>query len=760
MFSNPFNRLLKILQIAAALLSALFFAGCTGKKPAPGMDYNILLITIDTLRADHLACYGSREVKTPNIDALANRGVLFEHAESQAPVTLPSHTSIMTGTLPPYHGIMDNGVFYVRDSQITMAEILKDHGYTTGAIVSTFVLDRQFGLDQGFDSYDDKFNSPGEPKVKPLLERQGDKTTEAAIEWLRKNQSRKFFLWLHFFDPHFSYSPPSPYKDEYAQTPYDGEVAFTDECLGRIFSTLKESGMDKKTLIILTADHGEGLQEHGEANHSYFVYESTLHIPLIFSAPAVLPRERRVHGIVRSIDILPTTLDFLGFKIPDHIQGVSLIPMLSSGSDDLGLESYGEAMPGHVQHGWSALRSLRSKEWKFINAPKPELYRMTDDPSETRNLIKEEPATASAMKERLKQVFKRSIQNASKESPAKNIDPETRSRLESLGYIAGAGKAEPLSKLSFDPTGTDPKEMKDFIEENGLAQGYIAISDYEEAFLHVQKALQLDPDNLNVQLLKAQALLELGRLDESIEILETLKKRRPDFSYVHIYLATAYFRKGDMKNADLETSEVIKLLPKKADAYYSLGIVKQKLGELAAAEGLVKKAVDLDPENSLYRNFLATELMRQSRFDEAALHLKKVLEIDPSLSEVRFKLAACLLQLNLVDQAIEELKKGIATHPDSAQAKMILGVAYLKKDALDMAQKSLTDSLKLDAGNADAWYNYACVKSRLGNTQDALNSLGQAIRLGGEKYRQIAKTDDDLKSISGDKKFHKMIKEP
>ncbi len=294
---------------------------------------NVLFITVDTLRSDHLGCYGYDRIKTPNIDGLAERGTLFKNAISQVPLTLPSHSSIFTSTYPQFHNVRDNGRHRLDQSAVTLAEIMQEKAYATAAFVSAFVLDSRFKLDQGFETYDDRLEEGVRKRTLELLdeERTAGEVTAAAIKWLRDNKDKRFFLWVHYFDPHDIYNPPSPYREIYKDNLYDGEIAFTDEHIGVLLSALRELEVDEKTFIVFTSDHGEGLGEHDEPAHSVFVYDTTLKVPLILSYPGLIPQGKVIEEQVRLVDIMPTVLDFLHVEKNSEVQGTSLIRLIRGG---------------------------------------------------------------------------------------------------------------------------------------------------------------------------------------------------------------------------------------------------------------------------------------------------------------------------------------------------------------------------------------------------------------------------------------------
>jgi arylsulfatase A-like enzyme len=366
--------------------------------------YNVLLVTVDSLRADHLGCYGDSRASTPSMDRLATEGVLFERAETSVPITLPAHASLLTGTYPACHGVRNDGTYRLGPRAETLAEILKRFEYRTGAVISGYPLVSRFGLSQGFDTYDDHLPPERERQI-GFRERTAEEVARAGIAWLEAIGSQRFFLWLHFFDPHAPYAPPSPYAERFSRAPYDGEIAFVDTQVGQVLETLRNLGLTDRTLVVLVSDHGEGLGDHGEATHGAFLYESTLRVPMILSLPGPLPRGRRVLTPVRTIDLMPTILRIVDLPEPDDVQGTSLLPLTSRRPADLLLKSVSETLLPRENYGWSEIAALRIGDSKFILAPQEELYDLKTDPGETQNLAGRRDGDASRMKEDLHQLL-------------------------------------------------------------------------------------------------------------------------------------------------------------------------------------------------------------------------------------------------------------------------------------------------------------------------------------------------------------------
>src|SRR5512139_3520064 len=355
-----------------------------GRRPPPAA-VNVVVVTLDTLRADRLGCYGFRRVETPNIDAVAAEGVLFEQATSTVPLTLPSHASIFTGLIPPNHGVRDNGGFFVEEKLTTLAERMKQGGWTTGAFVGAWVLDSKWGIGQGFDHYSDRFDL-SKYKVVNLgtVQKKGDEVMDLALAWLETVKQRRFFAWIHLYDPHTPYEPPEPFRSRYPGQPYVGEVAYTDQVVGRLVAWLKGAGVWDRTLLVLLADHGESLGEHGENAHTFFVYDATQHVPLIVRTP--WGNRGRNRSQVSTVDVMPTVLDLVGLPPQPKIDGRSLARLVLHPAGSAPELAYSETYFPRFHYGWQHLRAVRDGKWKYIEAPTPELYDVQQDPGETKNL--------------------------------------------------------------------------------------------------------------------------------------------------------------------------------------------------------------------------------------------------------------------------------------------------------------------------------------------------------------------------------------
>ncbi len=410
----------------------------TRLRPATGAEtpkYNLLLITIDTLRADRLSCYGSSRPLTPNIDRLAQRGSLFRLALAHTPTTLPSHANIILGTTPPFHGVHDNLNFVVADDFLTLAEFLKKSGYRTGAFVGSYLLDHRFGLNQGFDVYDDHYARPHAQKL-ANLERKAEEVVGPALAWL-KSQPSPWFLWLHCYDPHDPYEPPEPFRSQYDRDPYNGEVAYVDAALKPLIDWLTTNPYQDTTFIIFTADHGESLGEHGEETHGFLAYNSTLWVPLIICGPGIKPKI--INEPVSHIDIFPTVADLLGLPRPAHLQGTSLVPALK-GKKIASRLIYFESLYPYYSRGWAPIQGFYQENWKYIDSPLPELYDVKKDFAEKNNLFRS--GTGERYKKQLSSLLANLAGPEERKAQTK-ADRERLEKLRSLGYVSSQPAARP-----------------------------------------------------------------------------------------------------------------------------------------------------------------------------------------------------------------------------------------------------------------------------------------------------------------------------
>jgi arylsulfatase A-like enzyme/predicted Zn-dependent protease len=603
--------------LAPVFLGLCFASGCDRQAATPQVPQgplNVVLVTIDTLRADALGAYGQELPTSPNLDALAAEGVLFEQCGASVPSTLPSHASIMTGKQPYAHGVRDNAGYALNAGNVTLAEVLRARGYRTGAEVAAPVLGRRTLMNQGFDHYRDleSFDAVrivvdvnGVPKRLP--ERAATDVTDRGIGFLESAAGGPFFLWLHYFDPHVFYSPPPAYQALIPQSPYHGEVRYVDAELARVVQTLRHLERDDRTLLVVTSDHGEGLDEHDESTHSYFVYETTMRVPLIFWGPGVISTPRRVSELVRSVDVTPTILDLLGEPPLPGVQGVSLAPLIDGREESLGLSSYGESMLSLVTFGASMLRSMRDGDWKYIHKVRPELYDLRADPSELENLAARHPERIASLREKLRAVV--GAAPAPDESAYTEVDPTTRAHLEALGYVATGARPEQDEIASLEVSGVDPSTLAPDIELLSAAHGYRKAG-------HLEKAEQIFRD-LHERHPRSLAALSgligtLRRMERTEELPDLLRKGialgRATGADYHVDLARFVAEEGDYDEAERLIAEAIELQPCSVVAWVSLSNLLHARGEYARQLEALETAVSSCPAATDLQNDLAYAL--------------------------------------------------------------------------------------------------------------------------------------------------------
>jgi len=429
-------------------------------------DLNYILITVDTLRADRIGCYGFSGISTPTMDMFARRGVKFEKCISTATLTLPSHASLMTGTYPTFHGVRDNGGFLVPQEMTTLAEMMKQNGYKTSAYVAAYVLDSKWGLDQGFDHYFDSFDLS---KYKTVslgnVQRPGNEVIDEVLPWLAEHKQEKFFTWIHLYDPHTPYEPPEPYMEKYPNHPYIGEIAYTDSQLARLWQFLEENDLVENTVLVFASDHGESLGEHQEQSHGFFIYQEGVHVPLIFVTPF-----EKLHGISRArpvslVDVMPTILDLAGIQAPSQVQGKSLQPLFSKDSKGVESIAYSETFYPRFHYGWSELKSLQDERYKLILAPELELYDLQNDPDEERNMIDSQVVVARRMVAQIESFIDESSRGAY-ELDYSHMDEESREKLAALGYIGSFADSTSVSWRQL----SDPKDKINIFNKLGHAR--------------------------------------------------------------------------------------------------------------------------------------------------------------------------------------------------------------------------------------------------------------------------------------------------
>jgi len=616
------------------------------------MDYNVLLITIDTLRADHLGVYGHDGVATPNIDALAGRGVRFDRAYTTTPVTLPSHVSILTGTYPPYHGVRGNGIFRMRESLQTLAESLESRDYTTAAVVGSVVLHGDYGLDQGFDAYDDEIEGQGGDIDLITAERKAEEVTRRSIDFLDSREEGPFFLWAHYFDPHTIYEPPARFAKQYPDALYDGEIAYVDEQVGLLLDELRSRGLEEDTLVVLVGDHGEGLGDHGEGIHGVLVYDSTLRVPLIVANPRLLPAATVVEQTVSLVDILPTVLDVLNINTGPNVHGISLVPLLSGGSLETDRVIYFETLVPFFDYGWSGLRGVRRDGMKLIAGPRYALFDTLADPSEMSDLYTETDDTARRLRFAMDELTEEITWTGG--GAETGMDEERRAELAALGYVSGAAHTE----VQGDPfSGPDPEPRVWMVDAINSASFLFLQGRHAEALTALERLRREEPDNPSLLNLLGVLNHGLGRLDEAARHLETLVRSQPDRKQHWTKLGVVYRGQGRVDDAEEAFRQAAEIDPGFAEAIYFLALISLERGETAKGEAGLEHVILLDPDHIPARLRLGEGYARASHYSDGIDQFNHVLSLDSENPDAHRDLAACYIGLRDVANAEKHLRE-------------------------------------------------------------------------------------------------------
>lgn len=606
---------------AIALAAALSVAPSSA---AVRRDLNVLLITIDTVRADRLGCYGYAGAGTPNLDRLAAEGVRFANTYAQVPLTLPSHCSIMTGMDPADHRVHNNGTYSLGPEIPTLAGLLKAHGYRTAAFIASFTLDSRFGLARGFDVYDD--NVQGEEALKSFRsERRAGAVLAALAPWLESIRGERFLCWAHFYDPHLPYAPPPPFDAEYRDRKYDGEIAYVDLIIGKLLDLLEEKGLEDRTLIVVAGDHGEALGEKKEIDHGLFLYDGTLRVPMIVRLGKDLPAGRVVSSRVRLIDIMPTVLDSLGIPVPSGVRGTSLLPY-ARGKRTADLPVHIETFYPRETFGWSALIGLIDGAWKYIRAPTPELYDLPLDPHEEKNLASAEPAVLREEARKLDEFLARS--GARKGPAGRAVSAAEAERLRSLGYL-GAAAADSEAKGELP----DPKDkIGDYllVFRGNLLENEGRLVEAAACYRQVLDANPGVPSNyVNLAVLE----MKRNRADEAVRLLEQARSKFPDSEVVLSRLMGIYLNAGRWQDALSTGRALLEKDPAHFDALFLSGSAYARLGKWEDALACYRKALAIEPENAaLQRRFAdslhayALLLGRTGDLKSAIIWMKRYLE--------------------------------------------------------------------------------------------------------------------------------------
>lgn len=734
--------------------------------------WNLLLITLDTTRSDRLGCYGCRQPLTPHLDRLAERGILFEQAITPVPVTLPAHCTIMTGLDPHEHGVRTNGTFVLDSTQITLAEVLSERGYMTGATLAALPVQAQFGISQGFATYEDDLSPKGRMEEWEMVTRRGNEVTRLALAWIEMHREQPFFHWAHYFDPHAPYDPPEPYKSKF-DNPYDGEVAFMDAQVGALISGIEELGLLENTWILCVGDHGESLGEHGEASHSMTLHGATQCVPCVLYPPAKWGgiasekiRGRRIRDVVALRDLAPTLLNALGFEMQSlPASGSSLLPMIAGACEGPGAV-YMETLAPFLKYSWSELRGVRATGWSYIRAPEPELYDLVSDPRERRNVCSKYPEIA----ERLSAWLNLFLEAGSEALVTQTLDPETMAQLRSLGYVAGpaprtpsANEKDPKARMHIHQKMLDlhnelelrPAEAKGLLLEvlqedpdnqeatRLLGKALLRLSDWQGAQVTFKELLDRFPDDHEARVNWAWTCMMTGQQDEARRALSVVLEENPRDSRARAFLGALLLQLGRPDDAREVLDEGTRVAPEKAEPIVRLGMLEWQLGNHAKAQDVAREALAVDEHNASAHALLGETLWLQGKgartagqmeaadqfLARAKAELEEALSLDMDEPMAAFRLGWLADVEGDTLRAFDLYYRTISRRPDMPQPHVNLGHLLRKAGRPQEALHHYEVARSLGYEDVGLMYNYGALLASLGRRDEAKAALERAFAL-------------------------------
>ncbi len=692
-------------------------------------DWNVILITVDTLRADKIGCYGAPQVKTPTMDVFAARGIRYERCIAQTPLTLPSHATILTGTLPMFHGVRDNGGFVVPSELVTLAEIFKGKGYDTAAFVAAYVLDSKWGLNQGFDTYFDKFDLSRFERISlGEVQRPANEVIDEALGWIDKKKDGKFFAWIHLYDPHTPYAPPEPFASEYPQHPYLGEIAFTDSQLARLWDFLDRNGLRDNLFLVFAADHGESLGEHEETTHGFFVYQAAIHVPLIIVTPFPELQGVTAKETVSLADIMPTVLEMAGIPTPPQVQGESLVPSFFAPGAATDRLAYSETFYPRYHYGWSDLRSVQDGRFKLILAPVPELYDLGRDPAEEKNLVYLERKVFEDLSARA-EVFMAEAGRNAHEVDFRKIDEETREKLAALGYI---GSFMDSSKLEGKKL-ANPKDKIGIFNQLSKARETGMGGNFEEAIKTIQAIIVEDPTITDAYFALGNVFHRARRFPEAVEAFTKSLDLKPDDSFTVINIANAYQAMGRTGEAEKFVLDYLARGFEDSQLYFLLGTLMVNHKEPEKAVPYFEKCLAGNPRSASAHNGLAAiYLNRESSGDlpRAEEHLNSATAINPTLMSLRYNMAQLREKQNRLAEAADLYLQEIQDAPKSFKAFYNLSRVYRLMGREDEEFDALQKTIEAEPEFPIAYFYLARIHLRRGRDyEEAIALVKKGIEL-------------------------------
>jgi arylsulfatase A-like enzyme/Tfp pilus assembly protein PilF len=685
---------------------------------------NVLVITLDTIRADRLGAYGHPTVRTDFVDGLAERGVLFESCVAPTPLTLPSHTSLFTGTYPIFHGVRDNGNYVVPEELTTMAELMSGAGYRTGAFVGAFVLSSRWGLDQGFETYTEP-KSRHDPNLVSFsqIQRRAEVVVDDAIAWLQEESEVPFFAWVHLYDPHLSYDPPPAYAEEYPDDPYLGEVVYSDDQLARLEAFLRSAGLASNTLVVFAGDHGEGLGDHGEHDHGLLLYQTTARAPLIIFHPDSPAKNLRRQEVVSLVDVLPTVAEAIALPWPEYVQGQSLWSLIGGAGVFDDRPVYAETHYPKLHFGWSPLTALQDRQFQLIQSTEPELYNLARDPMQEENIFESNSGVAERMSRELERLVEQLGQGAME--AASTPDADTMAKLAALGYVAGsvdttAGPAaedlpSPQSMLWLynllmqannlvaegDEAGGEQKLLELLETNDTLVDGWVSLGKLyhrqgrmAEALSSFMEANARRPQDPFLASRLANALISAGRAAEAEQHLLVAQEKHPDNPLIEFAMARVMESTGRFAEAETMFRWSLTLDPQSAPAHVRLAALALRRGDVQTVNTELEAALAIDPrapEADLVRGQL---LESQGRFEEAVAAYRKELENSPASLPAAIALSRVEGRLGRPAKQERALRDAIEANPLSPGPYLMLALTFLQREeryaeAVELAHQAL-----------------------------------------------------------------------
>ncbi len=708
--------------------SVLAISGCSGSGDAHRDLPNLLLVTIDTVRSDRLGAYGYERAQTPVLDSLAERGVVFEEAYSPAPMTLPVHSTLMTGLLPPEHGARVNGMHKLAQEVPTLAEHLSAYGYRTGAFIAAFVLDRRFGLDRGFDVYDDDLSEAYEQKLHEGLStyRPADVVVSSALSWLEAGElDQPFFAWVHLYDAHYPWHPHgADVTDRNAETgTYDGEIAFVDAQIGRLVQYLRENGLEENTVVVALADHGEGLGDHHEIEHAYLLNEEVLHVPWIMAGPGI-DEGQRVRALVTLEDFQPTALELVGFNQPGNPR--SLVPALRGETRDAA-ESYAETDLPWTAFRWGPQRSLTTEEWKYIRSPQPELYNRATDRGELANLATARKDVLAQLEARLSEIEAALVVRESDVAPVSNEELE---QLAALGYAAGTEAELPGGIAGLEGL-ADVKErlgIKDLATElrKAVEMGTIAP---EVRLSMAQRLVEASPETPSFHSQLGRALVEIGARERALASLDRVVELAPTDAGAHYDLGDVLQQLGQTQRAREHLELALEIAPEMAAAHVGMGNVQRAEGRPDLAAGEYSEALRLRPGYAEAYFNLAQTFVDRNKPQQALEHMLLALEHKPGWDLAHRAIANSFMSMGRVEESIEHFEAACASLSSDANLQNDLGAAYYQLGRMQEAYESFVRALEIDPKFFRPYLNLGNLAFNHGRDDVALERYEAALQL-------------------------------